>query len=68
MASNKRYFFAQDKAGDWYQIPANLREKWEELKDLPEPLEMSALEEFEEYRLDGGIEHITFFQPFEEIL
>ena len=66
MASTKRYFFAQDNDGHWYQIPADRREEWNRLLDIDDAWELPEWEEFETYQLDGGIEHITFFQPMEE--
>lgn len=68
MGRRTRYFFSQDALGNWYQIPASLRDKWERLNSLPGSLELSEWDEFEEYRIEGGIEHITFALPLEETL
>ena len=55
------YFFSQDADETWYMIPADKRERWQEVNDMdPEPSWNLIFEEFEQYRTGGGISHIEF--------
>lgn len=66
-AENKgRFFFDQDCSSHWYMVPADMKSKWNELNtdDEDDQDTIDLFEEaFGEYRLGGGITHITFENP-----
>ena len=57
------YFFSQDQDCHWYMIPADKRDKWNQINnmDSEDPDTWDAFNEFEEYRTGGGISHIEFY-------
>lgn len=55
-----RYTFAQDGDGHWYMIPEELEGRYYLLSESDED---TFYDEFDKYRVDGGIEGITFTNP-----
>jgi hypothetical protein len=59
----QRYFFDQDDCSHWYMIPEEWRDEWIYLNELPEGWDHPEWQKFEDCRLDGGINYITFENP-----
>lgn len=58
----QKYFFAQDDSCHWYMIPAEKRQRWNEVNkmDIDTDEGYEAFQEFEDYRTGGGISDIEF--------
>ena len=65
-APNERYYFGKDDDGHNYLVPARLRQKFEEARDMGEHDEWEWFNQcFEQYRIDG-VNSYTFENPKKE--
>lgn len=58
----QKYFFAQDDSCHWYMIPAEKRQRWNEINEMDIETDegYEAWQELEDYRTGGGISDIEF--------
>lgn len=58
----KLYFFSKDCSGHWFMVPKEKKNLWNHVCEMDEddPKTWVAYEQFEQYRLGGGIEGIYF--------
>lgn len=55
------FFFDQNDDEQWYMIPSDKRDRWNEVNNMdPSDKYNFLFEEFEQYRTGGGISHIEF--------
>ena len=58
-----RFVFLQDQDCHWYQVPVEQQKQFNELIEVGNNWEHPDWEQFEEMRINGGIESISFADP-----